>query len=100
VQRVVPVGRKISKLASESLKYRHFALRAMLPVIAISEACQELANVNSFKSFCHITHKSNNDNDDLDIKGSNGTNGFIRRFSKSSVIAKKKLQLFVYASAM
>jgi len=36
VQRVAPAGRKTSKSASELLKYRRFALRAMLPVAVLT----------------------------------------------------------------
>jgi len=36
VQRVTPAGRKNSKSASELLKYRRFALRAMLPVAILT----------------------------------------------------------------
>jgi len=32
VQRVAPAGRKTSKSASEKIKYRRHALRAMLPI--------------------------------------------------------------------
>jgi len=40
VQGVTPVGRKSSKSASEYLKYRRVALRAMLPVISTMTTIQ------------------------------------------------------------